>query len=139
MEIKNPLLLTTMKHSKSLKLFLGSLQAECLEILWEKRKATVKEIWDMFKKRGKEYAYTTILTEMQNLEKKKLVRSEKAGKQNLYFPTHTKDEFLSKKFEELITPLIEEYPEIVTSHFVRNIKLSEKEKRKLLEILKKKK
>lgn len=128
-----------MKYSKSLKLFLGSLQAECLEILWNKKRVTVKEIHDMFKRSGKEYAYTTILTEMQNLEKKGLVKSEKRGKQNIYYPTCARDEFLSKKLEEIISPLIEEYPEIVTSHFLKNIKLSKKEKEKILEILKRKK
>jgi|Deesub1362A_J573_1020465.scaffolds.fasta_scaffold00007_109 predicted transcriptional regulator len=137
MKNKNPLLLTTMKHSKSLKLFLGNLQAECLEMLWDKKRATVKDIWEVFKKRGREYAYTTILTEMQNLEKKGLVKSEKSGKQNIYYPVYTKEEFLSRKFEEIISPLIEEYPELVTSHFLKSVKLSKKEK--IMEILKRKK
>ncbi len=138
-EIKNPLILTTMKYSKSLKLFLGNLQAECLEILWQKKKATVKEIWKIFKRMGREYAYTTILTEMQNLEKKGLVKSEKYGRRNIYYPVYTKDKFISKKFEEILAPLIEEHPKLVTSYFLKSAKLLKKEKEKILEILKRKK
>ncbi len=125
-----------MKFSKSLKLFLGELQAECLEILWDLDKATCLDILEVFKKRGKKYAYTTILTEMQNLEKKGIVKSEKIGKKNLYYPLIKKEEFLQKKMERILTPLIEEYPELVTLNFIKKTKLSEREKRKLLEILK---
>jgi len=126
-----------MKISKSLKLFLGELQAECLEILWNLGKGTVKDVLEIFKKRGKNYAYTTILTEMQNLEKKGLLRAERIGKQNLYIPLIKKEEFLNKKLDELLSPLLEEYPELVAMNFIKKTKLSEKEKKKILEILSK--
>ncbi len=121
--------------SKSLKIFLGELQAECLEILWNLGKATCYDILEIFKKRGKNYAYTTILTEMQNLEKKGIVKSEKIGKKNLYHPMVNKEEFLKKKTEEILSPLLEEVPHLVAMNFIKKTKLNEKEKRKLLEIL----
>ncbi|MEO0254933.1 MAG: BlaI/MecI/CopY family transcriptional regulator [candidate division WOR-3 bacterium] len=124
-----------MKLSKSLKLFLGELQAECLDILWDLNKATCLDILEVFKKRGKNYAYTTILTEMQNLEKKGIVKSEKIGKKNLYFPVISKEEFLKKKTEEILSPLLEEVPHLVAMNFIKKTKLNEKEKRKLIEIL----
>ncbi|MEO0271067.1 MAG: BlaI/MecI/CopY family transcriptional regulator [candidate division WOR-3 bacterium] len=124
-----------MKLSKSLKLFLGELQAECLEILWNLGKATCLDILEVFKKIGKNYAYTTILTEMQNLEKKGIVKSEKIGKKNLYFPVISKEEFLKKKTEEILSPLLEEVPHLIAMNFIKKTKLNEKEKRKLIEIL----
>jgi predicted transcriptional regulator len=127
-----------MKLSKSLKLFLGELQAECFDILLSLGEATVKDILDIFKKKGKKYAYTTILSEMQNLEKKGLVKSRRSGKQNIYFPLLTKEQFLSEKVEKFLVPILEEYPELIAVNFVKRSKLSEKEKEKLLQILFKK-
>ncbi len=128
-----------MKYSKSLKIFLGNLQAECMEELWKRRTATVKEIWNAFKKRGRKYAYTTILTEMQNLEKKGLVKSERKGRQNVYTPLIKKEKFLGSKLDEFLTPIIREFPEIATAHFLKKIKkLSPKDRKKIEEILKKK-
>jgi len=127
-----------MNLSKSLKLFLGELQAECFDILLNLGEATVKDILEIFKKKGKKYAYTTILSEMQNLEKKGLVKSRRSGKQNIYFPLLTREQFLSEKVEKFLVPILEEYPELIAVNFVKRAKLSEKEKEKLLQILFKK-
>ena len=52
-----------------------NLELQALSVLWALGEATVREVWESFPD-GKERAYTTILTILQNLERKGLARKK---------------------------------------------------------------
>lgn len=62
-------------------------ELDLLKILWQRERATVREIFDELHLHDTQLAYTTVLTLMQNMERKGLVGHEQQGKAYLYFAT----------------------------------------------------
>ena len=60
-------------------------ELEALKILWNRGRATVREIYQELKPRESELAYTTALSLLQTMEQKGLVGHESVGKAYAYF------------------------------------------------------
>ena len=76
---------------------LGNLEAEIIELVWARashRGVTVRDVFALLHKRRK-IAYTTVMTTMARLARKRLLRTETHGQAYVYFPTVTQDEFIS--------------------------------------------
>ena len=73
-----------------------------LDILWDKRKATVREVHDEVSKR-KSTAYTTVLKLMQIMQEKGLVARDVRGKAHVYSPKFTQRQTQTK----LVTSLLD--------------------------------
>ena len=59
-------------------------ELEALKVLWERREATVREVCDALNARGAGLAYTTVLSLLQVMEQKALVRHRRDGKAYVY-------------------------------------------------------
>jgi len=116
--------------------FLGDLEARVMEVVWKLGEATVREVKEHLEKGGKKLAYTTVLTEMQNLEKKGLLKSRREQKKNVYSPTVSRKEFLDKMVGDTLKSLIEDFPEEVISHLLPEEEVDEEEIKRLLKLLK---
>ena len=137
---------TPSKHvrvgSPGLAKFLGELEARVMERVWDRGGATVREVWEDFVReaeaRGEHRpAYTTILTVMQNLEKKGLLEAWHRGRQNFYRPCCEREEFIRQNVEKTVTDLLKDFPDYVLATLLPpEAELSEEEVerfRKLLE------
>jgi predicted transcriptional regulator len=68
-----------------------SRELEALKILWDRRSATVRDIYRALNPEGGDLAYTTVLSLLQTMEQKGLVGKKSAGKAHSYFPLVTRD------------------------------------------------
>ena len=68
----------------------SDLEVQALSVLWSHGSSSVSTIIELFPD-GKERAYTTVLSVMQSLERKKLVKSTRGGRAYVY--TATQDQF----------------------------------------------
>jgi predicted transcriptional regulator len=68
---------------------LGPLEQQVLRELWSRGSATVRELLES---ENMTLAYTTIMTTMDRLYKKRLLDRESEGRAYRYFPRHTPDE-----------------------------------------------
>jgi BlaI family penicillinase repressor len=59
-------------------------ELDLLKILWHRERATVREIYADLHAHDTQLAYTTVLTLLQNMERKGLVKHEQQGKAYLY-------------------------------------------------------
>ncbi len=128
--------------SQGLAKFLGELEAQVMEEIWAREGATVREVWSELSRRARqenrhEPAYTTILTVMQNLEKKGYLRAERRGRQNFYTPCCDREEFLQENIQRAITDLLRDFPEYVIATLLpkESSKLSEEEREKFRRLL----
>jgi len=128
--------------SQGLAKFLGELEAQVMEEIWARGGATVREIWTELSRRARtekrhEPAYTTILTVMQNLEKKGYLRAERRGRQNFYTPCCDREEFLQENIQRAITDLLKDFPEYVIATLLptESSKLTPEELEKFRKIL----
>jgi predicted transcriptional regulator len=86
---------------------LGESELELLKILWEHGPDTVREINAYSRRRGKRWAYTTVLTMLQRLEAKGYVMSDKSGVAHVFRPAVTRDKLLRQRLTDLADQLCE--------------------------------
>ncbi len=102
-----------------------------MNILWDKRKATVQELHNELDE--PKPAYTTTLTVMQVLTRKGIVSAEKIGKANVYSPIMSREAYISGFMEETRNTLFKGSLKSFLMFFAKHEKISKDE---MLEILK---
>ena len=72
---------------------LGSLEAQIMRILWDQPRLPVRSVVELLPGR-RARAYTTVMTVMNRLFEKELLRREVASRAHIYWPAMTEEEFL---------------------------------------------
>ncbi len=113
----------------------GELEEKVMNIIWDKKSATVSQVKEALKDK---FAYTTIMTVMDRLYKKGILQREKEGKGYRYYPTLTKEEFEKELAKKVVKEIIREKPSTVVSAFEGVIEeLPEEEIRKIKSLIEK--
>ncbi len=87
---------------------LGDLEADIMEIVWARpvdHGTTVRDVFEPLYER-RHSAYTTIMNTMTRLTKKHLLRAEKHDQAYVYYPTVTRDEFVSRFVGHILENLL---------------------------------
>lgn len=107
-----------MKAKKVKNLNLGQLEAEIMEIMWDLKKASVREVLKKLRRKRK-IAYTTVMTVMSRLfEKDILKRKLNDSGAYIYTPTQDKQSFLTTASKNVINGLIEDFGEVAVAQFI---------------------
>ncbi|MBE3560571.1 MAG: BlaI/MecI/CopY family transcriptional regulator [Ktedonobacteraceae bacterium] len=94
---KEPDITTFRADRPGVRKVLGDLEAEIMEFIWShpsQEGVTVRDVFEVLYER-RHLAYTTIMNTMTRLAKKRLLRIEKRDQAYVYFPTYTRDAFIS--------------------------------------------
>src|SRR5258708_37986345 len=87
---------------------LGDLEADVMEVVWARpteQGTTVREVFEILYK-GRSIAYTTVMTTMNRLAKKRLLRAEKRDQAYVYYPNFTQDEFILRFVGRVLEDLL---------------------------------
>ena len=84
---------------------LGKLEREVLEQIWQRREVSVRDVYLQFEER---IAYTTLMTTLDRLYKKRLLHRRKDGRAFLYSAAVGRDEFEVGIREDVIDSLFEQ-------------------------------
>lgn len=84
---------------------LSPAELEVLRVMWDIGPATVRQVLDALTERGKDWAYTTVLTFMTRMEQKGLVRSDKTGMAYVYRATVTRNRVRKDRIKSLVEEL----------------------------------
>jgi len=84
-------------------LALGKLERQVLDETWRSGEVTVREVYTAF---GENVAYTTLMTTLDRLYKKKLLQRRKDGRAFLYSPAVSRAEFEHGIREDVIDGLL---------------------------------
>jgi len=76
-------------------------ELEILDILWELKKATVREVYEQISK-GRPTTYTTVLKFMQIMQEKGLVSRDEKSKAHIYSPKHSQRQTQTKLVGSLL-------------------------------------
>src|SRR6266704_1560666 len=87
---------------------LGDLEADIMELMWERPAEAGTTVRDIFETlyQQRHLAYTTVMSTMTRLAKKKLLRVEKREPTYIYTPTVTKQEFISYLLSHMLENLL---------------------------------
>src|SRR6188474_3748907 len=86
-----------------------------MELLWVKSPLSVRTVVELV---GDGLAYTTIMTTLDRLHKKQLLRRRKDGNAFLYEPAMDRAEYQRRVVEAALTPLMEQGAAPVLAAFV---------------------
>jgi predicted transcriptional regulator len=75
---------------------LSDAEREVLKVLWDQGPATVREINEVLKERGRRWAYTTVATLLQRLAAKHYIASDPRTVPHVYRALVTRDELLDR-------------------------------------------
>jgi len=79
----------------------SNLELQALSVLWHEGPSTVSTVHGTLPD-GKDRAYTTVLTIMQNLERKGLVKRERVGRAHLYRAIHSQQSIIRRATQEYL-------------------------------------
>lgn len=109
-----------------------------MEMLWTRRKADAREIYEAIRKERKT-TYSTINTTLVRLFQKGLLEREKTksrgGFKYVYYPTKSRKEFEEKRVKETLFGLFEKFERATISYLSETLDEDEKEIRELKERL----
>ncbi|WP_456383921.1 BlaI/MecI/CopY family transcriptional regulator [Persephonella sp.] len=124
----------SLKFKKSRPSPFGELEEKVMDYLWKHGSGTVKEVRSGLGENR--FAHTTVMTVMDRLYKKGILRRKKEGKGYRYYPVMTRDEFESQVAKKVITDILKNNPSSAVAAFEGVIEeLGEEEIRKLKEII----
>ena len=78
------------------------LELECLKVLWRIGEASVQQVKEELSKHQKVLAYTTVLTVMDRLERRRAVQRRKSGRAFIYAPVLELDNARRAAVRELV-------------------------------------
>ncbi len=97
---------------------LGHLEEDVMEVLWDKGEVTGKEVLNLLNVKDKKIAYTTVLTVLERLSKKKLVKKEKVNGSYHFSPSHSKMEFSEMVSKEVLKGILDMGGGYASANFV---------------------
>ncbi len=111
-------------------------EEEVMHVLWDLKKAFVKEI---VAKLPKGNHYNTISTIIRHLETKKYVSHVAFGKTHQYFPLVSKEMYRKGFMKRALQQYFDNSYKNLVSFFVKEENISEEEMKEIIELIKKKK
>ena len=105
---------------------LGQLQLQVMEVLWRLGSGTVADVHEVLSRKRK-IAYTTVLTTLRALERRRAVRHDQSGKAYVYEPTVTRDDHASSSVDRLVNDLFDGRREKLLCHLLGTKRAGRKE------------
>lgn len=95
-------------------------ELDVLKVLWERRRATVREALETLKAAGRQWSYATVATLLDRLENKGLVESDRSQLAYVYRPTISSQEVQKRRINSLVDKLYEGEPGLLVLHLLKS-------------------
>ena len=96
---------------------IGSLEADILAIIWERKQATVRDVYETLREQ-RQIAYTTVMTVMNNLVKKELLTQDRTAIAYVYTPAIPGNEVASTIMDSVVERLFRGRLNVALSHLL---------------------
>jgi hypothetical protein len=84
-------------------------ELEIMNLVWQRRNATVRNIYETLLKHRK-IAYTTVMTMMNILETKGYLKKRRQNRAFVYRPAHAKNKIIGRHDPRIYRPRIQRFP-----------------------------
>ena len=92
-----------------------------MRLMWIEDTATVRDIVTLLRENGRSLAYTTVLTVMGRLARKRLLSRELAGKTHVYRAAQTEEQFLRAAAANRVQALVDEFGDLAIAQFLTTV------------------
>jgi predicted transcriptional regulator len=112
---------------------LHDLEREIMEEMWGREEATVRDVLEALNARqDRQRAYTTVMTVMQILDKKRLLTRRRDGRTDVYAAALDKDAYNDARAGAEIGAIVAEFGDVAFAHFARQMDQLDPERRERL-------
>jgi predicted transcriptional regulator len=105
-----------------------------MDVLWEKKSATVGEVLEALPKRSA-LAYSTVLTTLRILEQKGYVRHSKEGRAFVYHPLIDRGEARRNILQYVVNRFFDNSPELLVLNVLKEEKMDKSELERLKKLI----
>jgi BlaI family penicillinase repressor len=106
-----------------------------LKALWNQGPGTVRQLSAVVNRRGRKWAYTTVLTLLRRLQAKGYVRSDTSRQAHVYHPAASKDDLIRSRLKDVADQLCEGAPTPLVLALVEGHRFSEEEIARFRQVL----
>jgi BlaI family penicillinase repressor len=110
-------------------------ELEIMKVVWQKREATVRDVYETLLDRRK-VAYTTVMTMMKILEAKGHLRRRREEKAYVYRPTRREGVVMRSMVREFINRVFNGSAQPLLVHLLKDRRLTEQEIEELARLIK---
>jgi predicted transcriptional regulator len=112
---------------------IGPLERKVLEILWDKKVASAREISNTLEENGERRAFSTVRTIIKRLENKKIIKKKFNKKERMYFynPLITKEELEKTIVHSIFGELLKRFKQSTISFLAEELSDNEEEIEKI--------
>jgi predicted transcriptional regulator len=101
-------------------------ELEIMKIVWERDSATVRDVYETLLARRK-VAYTTVMTMMKILERKKYLKKTQVDRAYVYRPAQPKRQVIGAMVKEFVNRVFNGSAQPLLVHLVEDQELTQKE------------
>lgn len=112
----------------------SNLELQVLSVLWDKGPSTVRDVLAALPD-GKERAYTTVLTIMQNMEKKGFLSRSQKGNAHVYEPKESQQKTLGPMMQNLLRNVFGGKVSSVMQHLLEDAEVSDEELKEIRRLI----
>ncbi|MBN2589468.1 MAG: BlaI/MecI/CopY family transcriptional regulator [Sedimentisphaerales bacterium] len=113
----------------------SDLEMQILSVLWEKGDMTVRDVLEAMPD-GKKRAYTSILSVMQVMEKKGLLKHKTRGTAHVYKPAMKREKIIQPFMKKMLNEVFGGKPSAMMQALLTETPISNKEMAQIQEIIK---
>lgn len=99
---------------------LGELEQEIMDVVWQEHCATVRCVFERLAQQ-RPIAYTTVMTTMDRLSKKGILKRSKTGKAYAYRSVQTESDLSLSTTKAMIDMLVRRYGDLAIAQFVDTV------------------
>ena len=111
-------------------------ELEIMKIVWERERATVRDVYEALLERRK-VAYTTVMTMMKILEQKRFLKKSQEERAHVYRPAQPQRQVVGAMVREFVNRVFNGSAEPLLVHLVEEHHLSSKDLEEIARLRKK--
>ena len=109
-------------------------ELEIMKIVWNRKNATVRDVYEALREQ-RQIAYTTVMTMMKILEKKKFLKKTQQDRAFVYQPVRPKEQVIRTMVQDFVTRVFDGSAEPLLMHLVKGRHLSQKDVREITRMI----
>jgi predicted transcriptional regulator len=109
-------------HNQGLSKLFGSLEADIIDLIWEQREASARDIFEALRDQGQRLSYGAVKTVLDRLVKKQVLVRAMTSNQYVYHAQLNREEFTRSAVREIISSLLASFGDPVYAQFLEQIK-----------------
>lgn len=99
---------------------LGPLEGEVMEIVWDRREATVRDVHKALADKRR-IAYTTVMTTMGRLTEKGLLKRVEEQPAHHYFPAVSREQYANSTVKSVVDWLVNHFRDPAVAYFIDRV------------------